>query len=289
MSLYILKRRSTGRYDAGVTEELGARVTPRAGQERAICAATSAGVADFRRPVALRPGSAEEQANLAYALWTTGQRKGALVAARAAVHLNPKHAAAHYYLARLLVETGGSPDEALENFQKATELNPLEIGYRYDLFNAYLQRDDLAHAAAQLRLLRLNLPQDNPQLLYAQGLYQANVGNLALAAASFRKAVEKSPRLNPARLDLGVALCKLEKWQEAEAVPGDLGRDLTESYPAAYFHALALQNLHRAAEAESEVRRASMSSSKSRRINPPHPQCNVRLWTIDVDWQRRSA
>ncbi len=29
MSLYILKRRSTGRYDAGVTEELGAAQDPR--------------------------------------------------------------------------------------------------------------------------------------------------------------------------------------------------------------------------------------------------------------------
>ncbi len=230
----------------------------------------AAGIADLRRAVALHAGSADAQANLAYALWTTGNSKEALEAARSAVRADPKHAAARYYLARLLVETGGNPDEALENFRLAVELNPLEAGYRYDLFTAFLQRDDLAHAAAQLRLLSFSLPQDNPQLLYAQGLYQANVGNLALAAASFRKAVEMNPRLNPARLDLGVALCKLEKWQDAEPVLGELTRDLPESYPAAYFHALALQNLHRGAEAESEVRRALA-------LDPQAPDANTLL------------
>ncbi len=231
---------------------------------------TAAGIADFRRVVALRPSSADAQADLAYALWTTGKRQEALVAGRTAVRLNPNHAAAHYYLARLLVETGGDPDEALKHFQRAADLNPLEIGYRYDLFNAYLQHDDLPHAGAQLRLLRVTLPPDNPQLLYAQGLYQANVGSLALAVTSFRAAVEKNPRLNPARLDLGLALCKLEKWQEAEPVLANLARDLPESYPAAYFHALTLQNLHRAVEAEAEARRALT-------LEPQAPDANTLL------------
>ena len=231
---------------------------------------TAAGIADLRRAAALHSGSADAQANLAYGLWTTGNSREALEAALRAVRADPKHAAAHYYLARLLVETGGRADEALENFQRASELNPLETGYRYDLFTAYLQRDDLVHAGAQLRLLRFSLPADNPQLLYAQGLYQANVGSLPQAVTSFRAAVEKNPRLNPARLDLGVALCKLEKWQEAEPVLGDLGRDLPESYPAAYFHALTLQNLHRVAEAELEVRRALG-------LDPQAPDSNTLL------------
>src|SRR5262249_28515823 len=73
------------------------------------------GIADFRRAATLRPGSADAQADLAYALWTAGKRQEALEGARAALRLNPEHAAAHYYLARLLVETGGSADEAFEN------------------------------------------------------------------------------------------------------------------------------------------------------------------------------
>src|SRR5712692_2790425 len=134
-----------------------------------------AGIEDLRRAAALDPKSADARADLAYALWITGDLKEALGTARSAVELGPNHAAAHYYLARLTVETGASPKEALENFQRAVDLNPLETGYRYDLYNAYLQQGDLADAAAELRLLRLVLPPDNAQLLYAQGLFEANV------------------------------------------------------------------------------------------------------------------
>src|SRR2546425_2084893 len=233
-----------------------ARALGERGLARLRLGEAGAGIEDLRRAAALDPKSADARADLAYALWITGDLKDALGTARSAVELGPNHAAAHYYLARLLVETGARPNEALENFQRAVDLNPLETGYRYDLFNAYLQQGDLPHAAAELRLLRLVLPPDNAQLLYAQGLFEANVGDLAIATADFRKTLEKNPRLNPARLDLGVALSKQGAWKEAEEVLSALSVDMPQSYPGAYFHALALQNLHRAAEAEQETRRA---------------------------------
>ena len=214
------------------------------------------GIRDIRQAAELNPKSADFQTDLAYALWTNGQLQEARAAASRALALQPVNAAAHYYLARLIIETGGSLDEAVENFKLAVDQNPLEIGFRFDLFNAYLQQGSFVLAASQLRLMRMNLPPDNAQLLYAQGLYEASVQDLPGAIANFRKALESNPRLSPVRLDLGVALCKNEDWKAAEEVLATLSADLPQSYQAAYFHALALKNLHRTPEAEQEARRA---------------------------------
>ena len=216
----------------------------------------SNGIADIRRAAELAPKSADFQTDLAYALWTSGQLQEAREAASRALALQPVNAAAHYYLARLIVESGGSLDEAVENFKSAVDQNPLEMGFRFDLFNAYLQQGNLTLAASQLRLMRMNLPPDNAQLLYAQGLYEASVQNFPGAIADFRKALDSNPRLHPVRLDLGVALCKNGDWKAAEEVLATLTANLPQSYPGAYFHALALKNLHRTAEAKQETRRA---------------------------------
>jgi len=221
------------------------------------------GIADIRRATELDPKSADFQTDLAFALWADGQLKEAQEAARKALNIQPVNASAHYYLARLIVETGGSLDEAVENFKAAVDQNPLEMGFRFDLFNAYLQQGNLTLAGSQLRLMRMSLPPDNAQLLYAQGLYEAGVRNFSGAIADFRKALEKNPRLHPVRLDLGVALCRNGNWQAAEEVLAALAADLPNSYQGAYFHALALKNLHRLAESEQEVRRALSLNSNS--------------------------
>ena len=216
----------------------------------------SNGMHDIKRATELNPKSADFQTDLAYALWTGGQLKEALVAARRAIALQPVNPAAHYYLARLIIESGGKLDEAVENFKLAVDENPLEMGFRFDLFNAYLQQGNVTLAASQLRLMRMNLPPDNAQLLYAEGLYEVSVQNLTGAIANFRKALQSNARLHPVRLDLGVALCKNGEWRAAAEVLAALSADLPESYQAAYFHALALKNLNRIAEAKQETRRA---------------------------------
>jgi tetratricopeptide (TPR) repeat protein len=221
------------------------------------------GVEDLRHAVALSPASGETYANLAYALWIAGRLPEALEAARTALKLDANNPGAQYYAARLILDSGGNLDEAIQHLERAIELNPEEVGIRFDLFSAYRERGDMVHAGAQVRLLRLALPPDSAQLFYVDGLLAADLGHLSVAIDDFRRALAANPRLDPARLDLALALIKVERWNEAVEVLSALARDLPDSYPAAYFHALALQNTRQAPEAEKEAHRAIQLNPQS--------------------------
>lgn len=213
-------------------------------------------VEDLNQAAQLDPKSADARAQLAYGLWQLGRLEEALAAARAALALNPDDASAHYYAGRLLLESDGDIHEAVQHLQRAVELSPDDINFRFDLLNAYSRLGDWMRMGVELRLLRVTLPPSDPRVPYAEGLLAAGLGHVSAAVEDFRRALEANPRFVPARYDLARALVQTDHWKEALEVLGPLTRDYPQSYTAAYLHALALQNARRGRVAEEEARRA---------------------------------
>jgi tetratricopeptide (TPR) repeat protein len=214
------------------------------------------GIADFEQAVALDRSSGKAWACLAYGLWMQGQLEPALGAARQALANDPEQASAHWYTGRLLLLTGGNPEEAKTHLERALQLNPEESGIRLDLLMAYRASGDLRRAWAQLRPLRASLSTSDSRLLYAEGLLASDFGRPTLAIDRFRLALAASPQMLEARSGLGTALVQAERWQEAVDILLPLSKEQAQSFRVAYLLALALQHTERRPEAEQEARRA---------------------------------
>ncbi len=216
----------------------------------------AAALEDLRRAAALNPASADAEAQLANGLWMSGSLDQAVIAAREALRRNPDLASAQHYLGRLLLLTGGDFQESTQHLKRAVELSPDRPEFRFDLLNGYRAVDDRVDAWAELRILRASLPPNDARPLYAEALLASDVGHLSTAIDLFRRAVATDPKLADARRDLGIALVKAARWQEAVEVLDLLAKQHPESFEVAYFHALALRNARHGPEAEQEVRRA---------------------------------
>ncbi len=232
------------------TNALNARALARLGLGR-----TEEALDDLRRAAELESGSADPRASLAYGLWVQGRLHEAKAAAESALALNADHAGAHYYLGSVLLKLG-DVQQSMWHLERATELNPDDPEMRFDLLNAYREAGDTIKASSQLRILRGALSPRDPRIAYAEGLLSADLGNLDVAVGRFREALAANPKLDAARLDLGVALVKTGRQQEAIETLGQVAKTQPQSFAAAYFRALALQNSQRASEAEAEARRA---------------------------------
>jgi tetratricopeptide (TPR) repeat protein len=215
-----------------------------------------AATAAFRRAATLCPSLAEPQTDLAYALWLQGKVDPALEAAKAALSLDPNDAAAHRYVGRLLLLRGGSRAEAIEHLQKAVQSNPEETDAHFDLAMAYREAGDMPNAWAQLRLLQTEFPEDEPRLLYLEGLLSSTQGRSSLAIDFFRRALAGDSRLPRARESLGVELAHAGHWTEALALLEPAARDNPQSFELSYLYALTLMNTRRWADAEAAARRA---------------------------------
>ncbi len=215
-----------------------------------------AAIADFRRAAAEAPGRAEAQTDLAYALWKHGELEDALRAARAALVLDPSDAAAHRYAGRLLLLQGRDREDAIAHLEKAAQLDPEETDVHFDLLMAYRATGDRASAWAQLRLLQTEFPDQDPRLLYVQGLLVSDQGRSAPAIDLFRRAWKGNPRLEEARDELGVELAKSQRWAEALEVLAPASQANPQSFRVAYAYALALMTAGRLEEAAEQARRA---------------------------------
>ena len=210
----------------------------------------------FRRAATLAPSLAEPQTDLAYALWTRGSIDAALKAARAALALNPSDSSAHRYAGRLLLLSGGDRNEAIEHLEKAAQANPEESDAHFDLIMAFRADGDASSAWAQLRLLQTEFPEDEPRVLYVQGLLASDQGRSSVAIDFFRRAIAGDPHLPGAREALGVELARTRQWAEALDLLDPAARDNPRSFQLAYAYALALMNTRRWEDAEAAARRA---------------------------------
>jgi tetratricopeptide (TPR) repeat protein len=213
-------------------------------------------IAAFRQAAALAPSLAAAQSDLAYAFWMRGQYQDALQAARTALLLDPRDAAAHRYAGRLLLMEGGDRKEAIAHLEKAAQLNPEETDAHFDLLMAYRVAGNLPNAWAQLRLLQTEFPDNDPRLLYVHGLLVSDQGRSALAIDLFRQAWKGNPNLEEARDALGIELAQARRWKEALDVLGPARQVKPRSFRVTYAYALALLNTQHFEEAETEAQRA---------------------------------
>jgi tetratricopeptide (TPR) repeat protein len=216
----------------------------------------SAALEDLRAAVLMAPNIAQFHINLAYGQLVTQNLPQGAAEARKALALEEKNYAAHGLLGRALLAEGSDTREAIRHLQRSLELNPDQADLRFELVQAFRKEKDFPAAGVQLRVLKDQLPPDDVRLEYAQGLLSADMGYPEAAVRSFRRALEIRPSFLAVRQDLGAALVRMERWQEAASVLGPLAEARPDSYLAAYLYALALQNSRHPKEAEGEVRRA---------------------------------
>jgi len=236
-----------------------------------------AATAAFRRAAALSPFVAEPQTDLAYALWMQGKFDLALEAAKAALSLDPNDASAHRYAGRLLLLQGGSRGEAIEHLQKAVQINPEEADAHFDLAMAYREAGDTPNAWAQLRLLQSEFSEDEPRLLYIEGLLSSAQGRSSLAIDFFRRALAGDRRLPGARESLGIELAQTGHWTEALALIEPAARDNPQSFQLSYLYALTLMNTRRWGDAEAAARRAISLNPGSSEARALLGQAEARL------------
>jgi tetratricopeptide (TPR) repeat protein len=213
---------------------------------------------DLRRAVGLKPENAEYHAGLGYALWKIGRHTEAIETERKAINIDDKNFTAHYQLGRFLLFTGGDNKgqlaEAATHLRRALEIDPRRSEVRFDLLTVYRTLGDAAQAIAQLKLLENARPSD-PRVTYVDALLASDRGDLNAAIHGFREALRHDPTLHGAWQDLGLAYIKLERWKDAADTFAELLKRQPNAVEASYFHALALYNTGRVAEAERETRR----------------------------------
>ncbi|HEV2067310.1 MAG TPA: tetratricopeptide repeat protein [Thermomicrobiales bacterium] len=79
----------------------------------------------FERAISLAPGDAEARVSFARALADGGMAADAELQFIRALELDPRHQAAHYYLAELYrMSTTPRTDEAIVHYRQATEIDP---------------------------------------------------------------------------------------------------------------------------------------------------------------------
>lgn len=212
---------------------------------------------DLKRAVELNPKNADYRANFGYVLWKIGKAEEAINAEREALRLDEKNYTANYQLGRFLLRAGDEKllSEAAAKLKRALELDPRQYEVRFELLAAYRELGDTAAALGQLDILQEALPSD-ARVNYAAALIFIDRKDVKSAFEAFREALRKDPNLYGAWQDLGLLYIKQGNWNEAVGAFAELTRRQADSPVAAYFHALALYNAQKPAEAESEARRA---------------------------------
>src|SRR5258707_15529261 len=93
-------------------------------------------------------------------------------------------------------------------------------------------------------------------MFYVTALLDTDRNDMNSAVKNFNEAITRDPTFFAAWQDLGLAYAKANRWIDAVNAFAEVARHQPNSIEAAYFHALALYNSRRPAEAEREVRRA---------------------------------
>jgi tetratricopeptide (TPR) repeat protein len=153
--------------------------------------------------------------NLGNALAQKGRLDEAVEQLQKALELNPSFAEAHYNLGHVLVQKG-QMDEAIAQYQKALELNPDYPDAHYNLGNVLVEKGQVDEAIAQYqKALQLN-----PNFVRAYnnlGFALFTKGQPDEAIAQYQKALGISPNFADAHYNLGVALVQRGQLDEAIA------------------------------------------------------------------------
>lgn len=143
----------------------------------------------FEQAVKLNPDHLPALMNLATLDVRTGDRTGAQLRYRKILERNPDHLPAVLRLAILL----GRTEESLRLLEQAWERQPTSVEAGLALAQEYTTRSDHNKAKATVKKLAEIQPND-PQVVRAMGLIQANSGDTANAVASFQKLATLVPQ-----------------------------------------------------------------------------------------------
>jgi tetratricopeptide (TPR) repeat protein len=171
-------------------------------------------MAEFREAIRLKPDFADAQNNLGLVLAQAGDDDAAVTAFREAIRLSPAWADAHANLGATLAAT--DPKAAINELEKAIELDPSSVKAQYNLALAYgaNAEHDLPKEIEQLRKVIAAAP-DFARARLALGRALLETGNVSDAIAPLEQAVRLDPSVGEAHYQLGLALSRAGRKGEA--------------------------------------------------------------------------
>jgi len=183
-----------------------------------------AAIKGFEAAIRLRPDYAEAYLELSSVKAKAGDADGALRALETAVKLAPENAEARY---RLGVEYMGrnKAAAALDHLREAYRLKPDDRGVVYNFARALRANGQAVESDAVIGKLAGQVKSSgsaSEQLLQTRQLNDEGValeksGQIAAAVEKYKAALNIDPLLAPIRRNLGLALCRLSRWDEGIA------------------------------------------------------------------------
>ena len=170
----------------------------------------------FREAIRLRPDYAEAHNNLGLVLIQAGDDPNGIAALREAVRLAPDYADAHANLGAALTPT--DPEEAIRELENAVALAPASVKARFNLATAYgsSARYGAAKEIDELRKVIDRSPAFAPAR-FALGKALLSDGNVTEAVATLQEAARLEPTSGETHYQLGLALARAGRKDEAAA------------------------------------------------------------------------
>ena len=175
---------------------------------------------ELEQAVRLRPSFGEAWSDLGWARRMMADDSGALIAFKKAVALNPKDALAQYRLGTAYLREGRA-DRAVQHLQEAITLGGPDNATLYNLELALRKagREEEARAVRARMRDQLQTSRQSAETalsvasLNSEGIQLEQQGDLHGAIAKYRTALELNPTAAGVRLNYGLALCRLHRWQ----------------------------------------------------------------------------
>jgi tetratricopeptide (TPR) repeat protein len=183
-----------------------------------------AALAELERAVLLRPDFAEAWSDLGTVRRALLDEAGALSAFERAVRIDPENTKAQFRLGSEYLHSG-KPHQAVEHLSEALRRDPDQRAALYNLQMALREDGQIEEAkrveARMAELLRQRSRASEAAIqavkLNNQGVESEKAGDLRAALEKYRAALELDPEHGGFRLNLGLALCRLGRWDEGIA------------------------------------------------------------------------
>ena len=180
--------------------------------------------ADLEQAVRLRPDFATAWSELGVVRRVLAEETGALQAFEQAVRFAPQDGTAQLRLGSEYLRNG-KPHEAVEHLRRALRIGPDSRAVLYNLQRALREDGQIEDAKTvearmqQLLLQRSRVSATSLEVakLNNQGVELEKTGNVLAALGKYQAALELDPEHGGFRLNLGLALCRLGRWDEGIA------------------------------------------------------------------------
>ena len=241
----------------------------------------------YQRGLAVEPEHVELLNSLGFALFQQGESEAAIEALEKALAIDPKHWKAHNNMALASIDMGelevaeahyreslsiepqpaihndlgfvlerlGMPDEAVEEYRRAVELDPESAPAHYNLAAHLTRQGKLAEAEHHLRAALARDP--NPKTYAGLGFVLWKQGRTDEATARLREAIEADPTFVVAYEQLAAILVE---QGEVEAAVLEYGH-LVAASPSAAAHQRYAELLAQAGRAEEAGRQRALAKA----------------------------